>query len=135
MDFLISLYDNSLLIYPNIFFVALFFVGILGIILISVGTFFLWKQIKKVIKEIKSNLKQIRRIKKEEGSKTPFLQMIRVLVRRKSLSSLYIVKVLIVFIPRIIGIFFILMNEIIEQIGLRTEKIIRKIGKEIFINE
>lgn len=135
MDFLISLYDSSLIYYPNIFFAALFFIGILGIVLISIGIIFLWKKIKKIIEEIKSGLKQIGKIKKEEGSKTPFTRTIKVLIQKVSIFSIHIIGTLIFFLFRIVRVLFIQMNKTIEHIELQIEKIAKKIEKEIFIKE
>ncbi|MDO8659015.1 MAG: hypothetical protein Q7K54_00265 [Candidatus Parcubacteria bacterium] len=135
MDFLISFYDNSLIYYPNIFFAALFFVSILGIILIGILTIFLGKKIKKIIEEIRSNLKQIGKIKKEEGNKTPFTRTIKVFVQKASIFSIYIIRALTIILFRIVRVFFILMNKTIECFELHAEKIAKKIEKEVFVKE
>lgn len=118
MSLLIYLYDNSLIYYPNVFFPLLFLLSILGIILVSIGIIILGKQIRRVIKEIKSNLRQKKRIKKEK--KTSFIQA---------------VLFLIIFFVHMIKVIFIKINTMLEYIEFKVEKIVKKIGKEILIKE
>lgn len=135
MEFLISFYDNALIYYPNAFFPVLFLISILGIILISIGIIFVWKKIRKIIEEIKSNLKKIKRIKREERNRISFAQIIRVFFERKKTSLVSILGFLIIFFSRIIKIAFIRTNAALEYIESQTEKIIKKIGEEILIKE
>ena len=120
MDFLIFFYDNALIYYPNVFFAVLFFVSILGIVLVCIGIIVLWKKIKGVIEEIKSNLKQIGRIKINE---------------RKRISFVYIIKFLTISFLDMIGVFLTRINTTLGYIESRTEKIIKKIEKEVFVQE
>lgn len=124
MDLLISLYDNTLIYYPNVFFAILFFISILGIILVSIGIIALWKEVRRVIKEMKSSLKQVKRIKKEERKRTPFVQIVNVFFARNRIFFLQVIRVI-----------FIRMNTLLMRVESRTEKIIKKIGKEILIEE
>lgn len=135
MEFLISFYDNSLIYYPNIFFAVLFFISILGIVLVGIGLIVLGKKIIRVIEEIKSNLKQLRKIKREEGKKTSFVLMIKAFFQRKRVSLVYIAGALTVFFARMVQVAFIRINKALGHIELQTERIIKKIGKEIFIKE
>lgn len=135
MESLISLYDNALIYYPNVFFAVLFFISIIGIILVSIGIIVLWKKIRRVIEKIKSNLKEIRGIKRNERKKTSFAQIIRVFFQRKSISFVYSVKVSIVFLVHTARGFFIRINRALEHVESHTQRIAKKIGKEIFIEE
>lgn len=132
MEFLISFYDNALVYYPNVFFAILFFVSILGIIIVNIGVILLWKKVKRVIQEIKNDLKQIR-IK--ERKKISFSQMIRIFFQRKKISFFYFVRVSTVFLIRMVRVAFIRTNTALGYIESQTEKIIKKIGKEILIEE
>lgn len=132
MDLLTFFYDSALIYYPNVFFAVLFFVSILGIIVINIGVILLWKKVKRVIQEIKNDLKQIR-IKERE--KISFSQMIRVFLKRKKTSFFYFVRVLAVFLIRMVRVTFIRTNTALGYIESQTEKIIKKIKKEIFIKE
>ena len=135
MEILISFYDNALIYYPNVFFAALFFTSILGVILVSAGTFFLWKKIKKVVKEIKSSLKQIKRIKIKEKKKISFAPMVRVFFERKRTSLVCIIGFLIISFGRMIKVTFIRISTALGFIESQAEKIIKKIGKEVLIDE
>ena len=104
-------------------------------ILVSVGTIVLWKKTKRVIEEIKSNLKQVKRVKREERKRISFTQIIRVFFERKKIFFVYIVRALIVFLANMTRIAFIRINTALGYIESQTEKIIKKIGKEIFIEE
>lgn len=135
MDLLTNSYDNALIYYPNVFFVASFFVSILGMILISIGIIVLGGKIRRVIEEIKSNLEQIKKIKRGERKKNSFAQMIRFFFQRKSISFVYIIKSLIVFFAYMIRVAFIRINTALGHIESQAERIIKKIGKEILIEE
>lgn len=130
MALLTSFYDNALIYYPNVLFAALFFMSILGIVVVSIGIIVLWGKIRRVIEEIKSSLKQIKR---RERKKISFFQMIRVFFQRKSISFVYIIKSLIVFFAYMIRVAFIRINIALGYIEMQTEKIIKKIGREILI--
>lgn len=135
MIFLISLYDNALIYYPNIFFAVLFFISVLGIVAISIGTILLGKEIKRVLKKIKSNLREKEKIGREEKRKASYVQMVRALFQRKSILPAYIIRALTVFFVRMVRVLFIRINTALEYSESQTEKIIEKIEKEIFIKE
>lgn len=135
MEFLISFYDNALIYYPNLFFAVLFFIGILGIILVSIGIIIFGKKIGRVMEEIKSSLKQIKRIKRNERKKIPFAQIIRVFFERKKISFVCIIRYLTISFVHMIKVNFIRINTALGRIESQTEKIIKKIGKEILIDE
>lgn len=128
MALLISFYDNALIYYPNIFFVALFFISILGIILVSIGIIVLGKKIRRVIEEIKRNLSEtsiskesnIKQRKRKEEKKISFVSIIRF----STISLAYMIKVI-----------FFKINTALGYIELQTERIVKKIGKEILIEE
>lgn len=132
MALLTSFYDNALIYYPNVFFAALFFMSILGIVVVSIGIIVLWGKIRRVIEEIESSLKQIKR---RERKKISFFQMIRVFFQRKTISLAYIIRALIVFLVYMVRVFFIRINTALGHIESQTEKIIKKIGREILIEE
>ena len=134
MDFLISFYDNALIYYPNVFFAVLFFISILGIILVSIGIIVLWKNIGRVIEEIKSNLKQIKRIERNERKKIHFAQIIRVFFEKKKISFVYIVRFLAISFAHMIRVTFIRINKALGYIESQTEKIVMKIKKEVLID-
>ncbi len=121
MEFLISFYDNALIYYPNVFFAVLFFISILGIILVSIGIIVFGKKIRRVIEEIKNDLKQI---KIKERKKISFAHMVRVFLARNR-----------IFFLQVIIVIFIRINTALGHIESRTERIIKKIGKEILIEE
>lgn len=132
MEELISLYDNTLIYYPNVFFVVLFFTGILGTIIVGIGISILRERVRRAIKKIKSSLK---RIKVEEKKKTPFNQMASIFLQKKRTSAVYIIKTSIVFFIYIIRTAVIRANTLLISIESQTERVIRKIGKEILIEE
>ena len=132
MEFLISLYDNALIYYPNVFFAVLFFISILVIILVCIGIIVLWKKIGRVIEEIKNDLKQI---KIKERNRISFVPKLRVFFERKKISSFYTVRVSTVFLIRVVRVTFIRVNTILGYIESQAERIIKKIGKEILIEE
>ncbi len=132
MEILISIYDNALIYYPNVFFAVLFFIGILGIILVSIGIIVLWKKIRRVIEEIKSNLKQI---KIKERKRISLVSIVKVFFERKKISFFYIVRVSTVFLIRVVRVAFIRINTALGHIESQTEKIVKRIGKEVLIEE
>ena len=132
MEFLISFYDNALIYYPNVFFAVLFFIGILGIILVSIRIIVLWKKIRRVIEEIKSNLKQI---KIKERKRISLVSIVKVFFERKKISFFYIVRVSTVFLIRVVRVAFIRINTALGHIESQTEKIVKRIGKEVLIEE
>lgn len=135
MELLISFYDNSLIYYPNVFFAVLFFISILGIIAISIGIIILWRELKKATGEIKSHLKRIKRMKGNEKKKISFTHMIRVFFERKRISLVYIISVLTIFFVHMIKVTFIRINTALGYIESQAERIIKKIGKEVLIEE
>ena len=132
MEILISFYDNALIYYPNVFFAVLFFISILVIILVCIGIIVLWKKIGRVIEKIKNDLKQI---KIKERNRISFVPIIRVFFERKKISSFYAVRVSTVFLIRVVRVTFIRVNTILGYIESQAERIIKKIGKEILIEE
>ena len=132
MEILISFYDNALIYYPNVFFAVLFFISILVIILVCIGIIVLWKKIGRVIEEIKNDLKQIKR---KEIKKISLAQMTRVFFERKKISFFYTVRISTVFLIRVVRVTFIRVNTILGYIESQAERIIKKIGKEILIEE
>ena len=132
MEFLIYFYDNALIYYPNVFFAALFFISIFGIILVIVGLIVLWKKIKRVIEEIKNDLKQI---KIKERKRISFVPMARVFFERKRISFIYIIRTSTAFSAYMVRVAFIRVNKALGYIESQTERIIKKIGKEILIDE
>ena len=135
MDYLISLYDNALIYYPNVFFAALFFIIVLGIVSISIGIILIGKKIKVILKQIRNNLKQIKRIKIKEKKKISFAPIVRVFFEKKRTSLVCIIGFLIIFFGRAIKVTFIRINTALGYIESQTEKIIKKIGKEVLIDE
>lgn len=128
MEFLISLYDNSLIYFPNVFFAALFLLSILVTVLTIKGIIYLNRELRKIVKKIKRDVGKIRinqiRIKKIKID--------------KNLSSANFIKKFIksfksVF--KIIKIIFIKINATLQYLEMKTEKIFKKMGKEIFIEE
>lgn len=102
------------------------------IIVVSIGIIVLWGEIRRVIRKIKSNLKEIRRVRRNEIS---FDQTIRVFFQRKSIFLVYIVRALTVFFIHMVRVFFIRINTTLGYIESQTEKIIKKIEKEVFVQE
>ncbi len=135
MEFLISFYDNALIYYPNVFFAVLFFISILGIILVSIEIIILWKKIRKAVEKIKSNLKQIKRIKRNERKKIPFVQIISVFFEKKRISFVCIMGFLIISFGHMVKVTFIRINTALGQMESQTERIMKKIKDEIFIEE
>ena len=130
MKELISLYDSALIYYPNVFFPVLFFLGILGIILVCIGIIVLWKKIGRVIEEIKDDLKQT---KIKERNRISFFPMLRVLFERKKTSFFYIVRLSVVFLVRAARVTFVRVNTTLGYIESQTERIIKKIGKKFLL--
>lgn len=135
MDALISFYDNVLIYYPNVFFVALFFISILGIILVSIAIIALWKKIRKIIGEIKSNLEQIKRIKIKERKGISLVPMARVFFEKNKISFAHIIRLLTISFVQMVRVFFIRINKALGYIESQIEIVIKKIGKEILIEE
>lgn len=105
MEFLISFYDNTLIYYPNIFFVGSFFISILGVILVSIGIIVFGKKIRRSFFE------------------------------RKKISFVYIIRLLITPLIYMIGFTINRINLALGYIESQTERIIKKIGKEILIKK
>ena len=135
MQFLISFYDNSLIYYPNVFLAVLFFISILGIILVSIAIIALWKKIRKIIGEIKSNLEQIKRIKIKERKGISLVPMARVFFEKNKISFAHIIRLLTISFVQMVRVFFIRINKALGYIESQIEIVIKKIGKEILIEE
>lgn len=133
MELLISLYDNSLIYYPNVFFATLFLIGILAILLTIKGTIYLKRELKKIIIGIEKDINKIQ------------VSKIRINTLRigKNLSSANVIKKFLAKkliksfrnVLRFIKNIFIWINVGLEYLQLKIEKIFKKIGKEIFIEE
>lgn len=132
---IVFLYDNALIYYPNVFFAVLFFISILGIVLVGIGIIVLGKEIRRVIEEIKSILKQIKSIKIKERKRMSFLLMVRIFFEKKKISAVCIIRFLIISFAYIIRVAFIRINKTLGYIESQAEKIAKKIGGEIFIKE
>lgn len=117
MKELISLYDNALIYYPNVFFPVLFSLSILGIISVSIKIIVLSRKIRRVVEEIRSNLNN----KKKKAS---FVPITRVFLKRKKIFFIQITKV-----------FLIRTNMLLVRLELQIEKIAKRIGKEVLIDK
>lgn len=107
MNSLIYLYDNFLIYYPNVFFPALFLIGILGLILLGKAIILLNKNILE--------------LKKKVG-------------KRKFSFDLPIQKNFKLILLLTINL-CILIDKVLTYSQFHIEKIIKKIRKEIFIEE
>lgn len=110
MNELISLYNNSLIYFPNIFFLLLLILGIIAIFFLSEVSILAKEKAVIYVKKLKQNVKQIH-INKKPRIKT-------------GLS-----------IKRIIKNILIIISLIFLYIEIKTDKIIKKIEKEILIDE
>lgn len=135
MEFLISLYDNALIYYPNVFFLVVFFLSILGVITIGIGIIVVWKKIKRVIQEVKSNLKQIKKIGRGERKRMSLAPMVRIFFEKKKILLAYIIRFLATSFAYTIRVFFVRINTVLGYIESKTKKIVKKIEEEIFIKE
>lgn len=115
MNAVISLYDNFLIYYPNVFFPAISVVGILALIFIIKFILQLGKKVRIIFKEINNDLGQ-KRIK----------------IKKKSLIK-FILNFLR-FIVKILVIIFTSINRFLTYLELQLKKIVKKIGKEILID-
>ena len=100
--------------------------------MVGIGIIILWKKIRRVFEEIKNDLKQIKR---KEIKKISLAQMTRVFFERKKISFFYIVRVSTVFLIRVVRVTFIRVNTILGYIESQAERIIKKIGKGVLIDE
>lgn len=123
MKELISLYDNALIYYPNVFFPALFFLSILGIILLSIGIIVISKKVRRFTEEIKRNLNN----KKKKASS---ISITKALLKRKKIFLIYFI-----FFIHIIKIFLIQINALLVWLELQITKIVKKVGKEILVED
>lgn len=117
MNFLIDLYDNFLIYYPNIFFPLLFLLSILGIILLVKLTVFLSKESKRIVKEIKISLSKMK-IKKRKG--------IKISTSKLAKNIFYVIKLVWNFIAK--------MSNKLKNIKLKVDKTLMKIKKEVLID-
>lgn len=117
MNFLIEIYDNFLIYYPNIFFPFLFLLSIVGIFLLFRLIIFLNKKSRRIAREIKINLSKII-VKKRVR--------IKIVSSKFTISIFYPVKVICNSIAKISNIF--------EHLKLRIKKIIARIKKEVLID-
>lgn len=123
MKELISLYDNALIYYPNVFFPVLFSLSILGIIFVSIEIIVLSRKIRRVVEEIKSNLNN-------KKKKVSFVSITRVFLKRKKIFFIHIRKVYL-----FTKAYLIRTNTLLARLELQIKKIVKKIGKEIIIEE
>ncbi len=117
MELLISLYDNFLIYYPNIFFPLFLLFVILGVILLVKGAIFLNREFTKISKEVKINLRKIKITRKARINFSP---------SKFTKSVFYIVKA--------ISNFYTKVNNSLKRCILQVEKIIVRIKKEIVID-
>ncbi len=110
MNELINLYNNSLIYFPNIFFLLLLILGTTAIFFLTIVSILAKEKAVIYINKLKKNIKQIHINKKP---------------RMKKGSS----------IKRIVKNIFIIINLIFLYIELKTDKIIKKIEKKILIDE
>lgn len=121
MEELISLYDNALIYYPNVFFPVLFSLSILGIIFVSIEIIVLGKKIRRVTEEIKRNLNN-------KKKKVSSISITKALLKRKKIFLIYFM-----FFIHIIKVFLIQINTLLVWLELQIKKIVKKVGKEILI--
>ena len=119
MDEPISLYDNLLIYYPNVFFLALFFLSILGIIFVSIAIIVLARKVRRVAEEIKRDLNN-------KKKKVSLVSITRVFLKRKNIFFTHITKVIKVSLSR--------TNTLLGLLELQIKKIVKKVGKEILID-
>lgn len=117
MNFLIEIYDNSLIYYPNLFFPILFLLSILGIVLLVRLIIFLSKESKGIARGIKINLSKIK-IKKRERVKFSTSKLTD--------NIFYAVKSTRNFIIKI--------NNTLRNIRQKIEKIMMRIKREVLID-
>ncbi len=117
MDELISLYDNALIHYPNVFFPLLLFLGILVIISVSIEVIVLSRKVRRVVEEIKNNLNN----KKKKAS---FVLIIIVFLKRNKILFIQPTKA-----------FLIRTNALLVRLTSQIEKIVKKVGKEVLIDK
>lgn len=121
MKELISLYDNTLIYYPNVFFPVLFSLSILGIIFVSIEIIALGKKIKRITEEIKRNLNN-------KKKKVSSISITKALLKREKIFLTYFI-----FFIHIIKVFFIQINTLLVWFELQITKIVKKVGKEVLI--
>lgn len=120
---LISLYDDALIYYPNIFFPALLFLSVLGIIFLVLELIVISRKIRRFTEEIKINLHN-------KKKKTFSVSITEIFLKRRKIVFVYVI-----FFIYIIKIFLIRINTLSVQFELQIKKIIKKIGKEILIDK
>lgn len=123
MELLISFYDNALIYNPNLFFIVLFSLSILGIVFVSIGIIVLGKKIRRFTEEIKRNLNS----KKKKVSP---ISVTKALLKRKKIFLIYFI-----FFIHIIKVFLIQINTLLVWLELRIKKIVKKVGKEILTED
>lgn len=123
MNLLIDLYDNALIYYPNAFFLIVFIVSILGLIFLIKSIIILNGKIKKVIKEVNYELRQIK-IKKIKSRK------IRIIKFSPTKTIFNFLK----FVVKIVKIILAFVNIFFKYLEQQILKLVRKIGKEILID-
>lgn len=121
MELLISFYDNALIYYPNVFFPVLFCLSILGIIFVGIEIIVLSKKIRRVTEEIKRNLNNKRK-------KVSFVSIARVFLKRKKVFFILFTKVYL-----FTKAYLIRTNTLLVRLELQIRKIVKKIGKEVLI--
>lgn len=110
MNELISLYNNSLIYFPNIFFLLFLILGTIAVFFLTKASILIKEKAAVYVKKLEKNFKQIHINKKS---------------RIKTGSS----------IKRITKNILIIINLIFLYIEVKTDKIIKKIEKEILIDE
>lgn len=116
MELLISFYDNFLIYHPNIFFPSLFLLCVLGVVFLIMGIISIRKGLKKIAKEVKSNLSKV-------GTNN----------RRKFPLSIQTIN--ISFYTKFIANLFVGISQLLRYTQSKIEKILKRIGKEILIDD
>ena len=121
MSSLIYLYDNFLIYYPNVFFPTLFLIGVLGLILLGKAIILLNKNILELNKKIR---------RKKFSFDSPIRKNFKFVLLLTINLFFLIYKALRYFqfhVEKII--------EVLENLQTKIEKILKRIAKEIFIDE
>lgn len=140
MEELISLYDNSLIYYPNIFLPGVFFLSIVGVISISVGIIALSRKVRRVAKELKRNLYNKNNVKKKVSlvSMTSLIAITLLFLSRKKIFFIHITKLFLtqanILLARLELQFLTEANILLARLELQIRKIVKKIAKEILID-
>lgn len=117
MNFLIEIYDNFLIYYPNIFFPFLFLLSILGTILLFRLIIFLNKESRRIARGIRINLGKVK-IKK--------IERVEITTPKLTINFFHLVK--------FVWILIIKISNTLGYLKLIIGKIVAKIKKEVLID-